>query len=179
MTIGSKLKLIRKKFQLKLEQTAAVFDITAQTLSRYENGKRTPDNEFLEAFGKHFNLSGNWLLYGEPPIFKTGEAKKDIRESFIELSHLVTSQKVRDMRLEERVQTSLDQLTGGSPENFLLMLEYMLKYPGIRKNMLQFFYIFQKPFAERYLSGVPGSIPSSGNARGKNSPGSFLLRDCL
>ena len=82
MTIGSRLKMIRKSNNLKLQQVGDIFDVTAQTLSRYENGVRTPDNDFLEAFGKHFKLSGNWLLYGESPIYLADDRDKDVHEQY-------------------------------------------------------------------------------------------------
>ena len=63
MTIGARLKYVRNRFEMSLESTASIFDITAQTLSRYENGRRSPDNEFLEQFGKHFNLPRTGASY--------------------------------------------------------------------------------------------------------------------
>ncbi len=150
MTIGKRLKLVRKKFKLKLDETAAIFDITMQTLSRYENGKRTPDNDFLEAFGYHFKLSGDWLLYGEPPIFKTGDSQQDINGMFLELAAVVTSIANLRTTAPKYVDIPIENLTD-TPENFIVMLQYMLKYPEVCKHMFQFFHLFQKPMADKHL----------------------------
>lgn len=149
MTIGHRLKLVREKFNLSLGKAAAFFDITGQTLSRYENGRRTPDNDFLEAFGKHFNLSGNWLLYGEAPIFKATEEMKDSQEVFLELASSIQAAGVDSAARSELLRLSMEELTEDTPANFIIMLEYMLKNPEIRKNMFQFFHLFQKPLAEK------------------------------
>jgi transcriptional regulator with XRE-family HTH domain len=149
MTIGDRLKLVRKKSKLNLEQTAAIFDITAQTLSRYENGKRTPDNDFLESFGKHFNLSGDWLLYGEPPIFKAEDLNKDIQGVFYELSSLIRTGSVKGVEIPEVLKDSIDKMILDCPENYITLLHYMLKDPVVRKNIFQFFYLFQKPDSDK------------------------------
>lgn len=147
--IGTKIKLIRNKYGMTLEHMASLFDITAQTLSRYENGKRTPDNDFLEAFGKHFKLSGNWLLYGEAPIFQPSHLDQDVKDVFMMLSTLINKGAVEQEILEKPVDIPLEPVTEDSPENFILMLDYMLKDPEVCKNMFQFFYLFQKTEADR------------------------------
>ena len=149
MTIGARLNLIRKRNNLKLSEIGKIFDITAQTVSRYENGQRTPDNDFLEAFGKHFKISGDWLLYGEPPIYRATTVEKDVKESFLELSHLINSKEVIDIDIPEISENYLEKIAVDSPENFILLLKYMLKYPEICKNILQFFFLFQKPLVKK------------------------------
>lgn len=151
MTIGDRLKLIRTEAKLSLEKTGAFFDITAQTLSRYENGLRTPDNDFLRDFGKHFKLSGDWLLYGEPPIRRTTNLDKSIKESFFELTHLINAKKAPDVPIPDTLGDYLGKITEDNPDNFILMFEYMLKYAPVRKNMLQFFFLFQKPMIDEGL----------------------------
>ena len=148
MTIGARLKAIRKAKKLKLIEVGKLFDITAQTLSRYENNQRTPDNDFLEVFGKHFNLSGNWLLYNEPPIYRTDEKERDIKESFLELSNLISSKDLHDIDIPAEFDFS-KKITGDIPENYLLLIKYMLKYPIIRKGIFQFFYLLLKPLIEK------------------------------
>ena len=148
MTIGDRLKLIRNEAQLSLEKAGAIFDITAQTMSRYENGVRTPDNDFLRDFGKHFKLSGDWLLYGEPPIRKGDNLDKNLKESFFELTHLINARKVPDVGLPEKLGESLERVTQDLPENYLIMFEYMMKYASVRKSMFQFFFLFQKPMID-------------------------------
>jgi transcriptional regulator with XRE-family HTH domain len=151
MTIGDRLKLVRNEAKLSLEKAGAIFYITAQTLSRYENGTRTPDNDFLRDFGKHFKLSGDWLLYGEPPIRKGDNLDKNIKESFFELTHLINAKKVPDVGLPEKLGESLERVAQDLPENYLIMFEYMMKYASVRKNMFQFFFLFQKPMIDEQI----------------------------
>jgi len=151
MDIGKRLKLVRNEAKLSLDKAGAIFGITAQTLSRYENGERRPDNDFLRDFGTYFNLSGDWLLYGDPPMRKTTNLDKSIKESFLELTHLINTTKVPDISVPDTLGDYLGKLTEDNPDNFLLMFEYMLKYAPVRKNMFQFFYFFQKPLIDDSL----------------------------
>jgi transcriptional regulator with XRE-family HTH domain len=151
MTIGQRLKLVRNEAKLSLEKTGALFDITAQTLSRYENCERRPDNDFLREFGKHFNLSGDWLLYDEPPMRKATDMDKSIKGSFFELTNLINAKKAPDVPISNALGDFLGKITEDNPDNFILMFEYMLKYAPVRKNMFQFFFLFQKPMIDEGL----------------------------
>ena len=42
----------------------------------------------------------------------------------------------------------LGKITEDNPDSFILMFEYMLKYAPVRKNMFQFFFLFQKPMID-------------------------------
>lgn len=150
MKIGARLKYIRKRSNLSLEKISKIFDVTAQTISRYENAERSPDIEFLELFGKHFKLSANWLLYGEKPIFreeKENESEKDIRQLFLELSSILPG-KFENESIPI-LKASIENITKDDPENYLMMLAYMLKDAKVRKNIFQFFFLFQKPDADQ------------------------------
>lgn len=143
MAIGMRLNLIRTKKDMTLKEMSKIFGITPATLSRYENGDREPDIEFLSEFGKYFHISGNWLLYGENPIFTDGkQLELDEKEKFLEFFD-----DLGEPEIEEKEQNlslmSLDNLSEGTAENYLKLLKNMKKNPVIRKNILQFFFIFQ------------------------------------
>jgi transcriptional regulator with XRE-family HTH domain len=150
MSIGERLRMIRKKENLLLKQVGDICGITAQTLSRYENNERKPDYEFLGLFVKHFNISSDWLLFGESPIYKAAALDRDVKESFIELSHLISSKEVPGLDIPEKLDFTLQKMTDDIPENYLLMLKYMMKNPIIRKGIFQFFYLFLKPLFDKY-----------------------------
>lgn len=151
MTIGERLKMIRNKEKLLLKEVGNLCDISAQTLSRYENDQRTPDNEFLKKFVKHFNISSDWLLFGEVPIYRDDQRRdKDVKESFIELSHLISSKDIPGIDRLEKFDLTLEKITDDVPENYLLMLKYMMKNPIIRKGIFQFFYLFLKPLFDEH-----------------------------
>lgn len=149
MTLGQRLKIVRTEAKLSLEKVGSYFNITAQTLSRYENGERRPDNEFLNDFGKRFKLSGDWLLYGDPPMRKTTNADKNINDSFYELVDLIKATEItKDIPEIGIIGDYIAKITEDNPDNFILMLKYMLKYAPVRKSMFQFFYLFQKPLID-------------------------------
>jgi len=156
MKIGYRLSLVREKCGLTLDKVAAMFGISPQTLSRYENEKRTPDVEFLEAFGKKFNVSGSWLLYGEPPIFNKKNPEGDTaipadkKDRFMALRGRIQAENKGEISGSGIVTVPLKgKMTEDTPESYLAMLEYMVKDPQVRENMFHFFYLFQKPVADK------------------------------
>lgn len=150
MTIGERLRMIRKKKNLLLKQVGDMCGITAQTLSRYEHNERKPDYEFLGHFVKHFNISSDWLLFGESPIYKTAALDRDIKESFIELSQLISSKEIQGLDTPKKLGFTLQKITDDIPENYLLLLKYMMKNPIVRKGVFQLFYLFLKPLLDKH-----------------------------
>jgi len=150
MTIGERLRMIRKRENLLLKQVGDICGITAQTLSRYEKDERKPDYEFLGHFVKHFKISSDWLLFGKSPIYRGGDLDKDVKKFFIELSHLISSKDVPGIDRPEKLDVTLEKITDDIPENYLLMLKYMMKNPIIRKGIFQFFYLFLKPLIDKH-----------------------------
>ncbi|MBO7150014.1 MAG: helix-turn-helix transcriptional regulator [Clostridia bacterium] len=59
------LKLIRKKKNYNQLKVAMDLSISREALSHYENGKRSPDVEMLVALSKYFNVSIDYLIFGE------------------------------------------------------------------------------------------------------------------
>ena len=55
---------IRKKKGYSQLKVAMDLNITRETLSHYENGKRSPDLETLVALSKYFNKSIDYLITG-------------------------------------------------------------------------------------------------------------------
>jgi len=151
MTIGERLRLIRKKYKKNLDETAALFDISAQALSRYETGKRTPDIDFLKRFSKHYKISGDWLLFGDLPILKRNDSQRDAKELFLEIAASLTITTDKKSPGPDLIDIAAEHFTG-TPENFVLMLQYMLNYPEVCKNILQFFFLFQIPLADNDIN---------------------------
>ena len=59
------LKLIRKQKRLTQQKVAIDLNISRESLSYYENGKRQPPLEFLVALSKYFNVSIDYLITGK------------------------------------------------------------------------------------------------------------------
>ncbi len=59
------LKEIRKKLNLNQQKVALDLNISRESLSYYENGKREPSLSLLVSMSKYFNVSINYLITGE------------------------------------------------------------------------------------------------------------------
>lgn len=59
------LKEIRRKRKLNQQEMAMSFNISRESLSYYENGKREPSLKLLLDLSKKYNVSINYLITGE------------------------------------------------------------------------------------------------------------------
>ena len=59
------LKLIRKQKKYSQLKVALDLSISRESLSYYENGKRSPDIETLKLFSDYFNVSIDYLINGK------------------------------------------------------------------------------------------------------------------
>ncbi len=63
MLIG--LKMLRKQRKLNQLKVAMDLNISRESLSYYENGKRNPDIQMLKALSEYFNVSIDFLINGK------------------------------------------------------------------------------------------------------------------
>ena len=59
------LKKIRKKKGYSQLKVAMDLNISRESLSYYENGKRSPDVQMLIAMSRYFNVSIDYLIRGK------------------------------------------------------------------------------------------------------------------
>ena len=59
------LKLIRKQKRYSQLKVALALNISRESLSYYENGKRSPDIETLKLLSQYFNVSIDFLINGK------------------------------------------------------------------------------------------------------------------
>lgn len=62
MTLGQKLKEIRKKFGLSQEQLAEIINVSRQAITKWETNAGLPDTENLKELSRIFEISINYLL---------------------------------------------------------------------------------------------------------------------
>lgn len=62
MSIGDKIYRLRQELDIKQKDLAERVGITEATLSRYENGKRTPSSEIAAKLAKSLGVSTDYLL---------------------------------------------------------------------------------------------------------------------
>lgn len=74
MVLGKRLRLLRKEHFLTQSQLGSMLNLAESTVSLYESGKRSPDNQTLLLIGSHFGVSTDFLLGGtnrpEPVYYK-------------------------------------------------------------------------------------------------------------
>lgn len=62
MTLGQKLKEIRKKFGLSQEQLAKIINVSRQAITKWETDAGLPDTENLKELSRIFEISIDYLL---------------------------------------------------------------------------------------------------------------------
>lgn len=65
MTLGQKLKEIRKKFGLSQEQLADILNVSRQAITKWETDRGTPDISNLQELSKMFGITVDYLLNTE------------------------------------------------------------------------------------------------------------------
>lgn len=161
MKIGEKIRQIRKNAGQTQEAVAQRLEIGADALSRHENGHRFPDHDFLFKFCRLFNVSSDWLLFDEEPVYRTPLKELDVNKMFLELKSAVEKQKGIKPSPTDVVNITLETL-GSDPDHIIPMLEYMLKDKVLCRNMLQFFYLFQKPESDRRQTATQNTQKETG-----------------
>lgn len=65
MTLGQKLKEIRKRFGLSQEQLAEIINVSRQAITKWESDNGLPDVSNLQELSKVFGVTVDYLLNGE------------------------------------------------------------------------------------------------------------------
>ena len=80
MTLGQKLKEIRKRFGLSQESLAEIMNVSRQAITKWESDDGLPDVSNLQALSKVFNLTVDYLLDNDnslPALSMKKELDKD------------------------------------------------------------------------------------------------------
>ena len=92
MTIGERIKQIRKEKKLTLEKFGKKIKISGQSVSRLENGVNNPSEQTVALICREFGVSEDWLL--------TGEGKKRLQPDTANLDELVAREGLRGAEAE-------------------------------------------------------------------------------
>ena len=76
MTLGQKLKEIRKRFGLSQEQLAEIMNVSRQAITKWENDNGLPDVTNLQELSKVFGLTVDYLLNNENQLPALAMQKK-------------------------------------------------------------------------------------------------------
>ena len=113
-TIGKRICALRKAKGLKQEELAERLEVSAQAVSKWENGQTCPDISLLPRLAGVFGVTTDYLLTGEqeqePPVrMVPEEERKDLRDMMLRI--LVESgngDRVRVNLPMQLVQVALD-----------------------------------------------------------------------
>ena len=69
MTIGARLKELRKKLNITAKELALATDIPVRTIGGYERNENPPNEKFLTKLIEKYNVNINWFLTGKGNMF--------------------------------------------------------------------------------------------------------------
>lgn len=133
MRIGQVIRELRKRNRVTQEQLAEYLGVTGQSVCKWETGTNLPDIVTLADLSAYFNVTVDYLLYGDQPA---AEDEADLLNEAMERKHRGD----RDGMIEK-----LTEGVKAYPRNYEIMLEYV----GI---------IYRMRKEERYKDRVEGAI---------------------
>lgn len=74
MTIGDRIKVLRKKEKLTQAEFAEKIGLKATAIGMYENNQRNVSEQSIALIVKAFGVSEDWLRYGSGDIFVESDA---------------------------------------------------------------------------------------------------------
>jgi transcriptional regulator with XRE-family HTH domain len=94
MTIGEKIRKLRKEKGWSQNQLAQKIDINTRNISLYESGKATPSSETVQKLANLFNVSTDYLFNNEPEnIASMGIKDKSLISLFEEIDKMTEDEK--------------------------------------------------------------------------------------
>ena len=85
MTIGERIKILRKELGLTLEKLGEKLGVTKSSLSMIENGKANPGEQTIILVCREFNVNEEWLRNGTGEMFNSSsgsQALDELRKEF-------------------------------------------------------------------------------------------------
>lgn len=112
MTIGERIKNLRKNLNITAKDFASILQIPLRTIGSYERDEAQPSPKFFNALIDIYHININWLLTGEGNIFLSEKVEKDI--NFISLL------KERFSLSDEEINGLLDILDSDASKDMVL-----------------------------------------------------------
>lgn len=113
MSIGQRIKIIRKHYNIKMEDLANEFNCSQSNISQLENDKSHPSFDFLIKFISKFNkVSVEWLMTGEGNMIKDNiiystvvadsKAFKEPKAEYISKNNIMSEVSELNMKIHEQ-----------------------------------------------------------------------------
>lgn len=73
MTVGDRIKVLRKELKLNQLNFGQKIGITESAVSNFESGRRNPSDQTITSICREFGVNKEWLLEGEEPMIVQDE----------------------------------------------------------------------------------------------------------
>lgn len=94
MTLGERMKEIRRNAGIKQAEFGALFGVKEGTVTSWETGLRNPSNAILSAICEKFSVNREWLLTGEGEMLRQLSEDEELELIFDQI-HMSTDPTIR------------------------------------------------------------------------------------
>lgn len=124
MTFGNRLKDLRKKHGLSMDELGKYIGTSSSRISDWENAKTHPSSNFVVALSDFFNVSTDWLLKGsEPNKDLNSKSNFSCKKVAIELPFKELRQEEKD-KVQEYIEFLLWKRKKGGRGNQCFIYEF-------------------------------------------------------
>ena len=130
-TMGTRFKLIRKKFDMTQKELADALGVTNAHISKIEKDLTTPSDALIKLLSKLFEISEHWIKTGEEPMMEYDlydQADDNLSYSTKEFNKLLLDKnpiirlKTSQLEMIVRSITNIDSLSEDEKIQYLDML---------------------------------------------------------
>lgn len=149
MTLGQKLKEIRKRFGLSQEQLAEIMNVSRQAITKWENDGGIPDVSNLQELSKVFGITVDYLLNddnGLPALSMIKALDKDKYDGKISSYAIILKEYypapwevyslIRDKKMS-KLETAFDLIIGAGTVGFADVLNDLSPFYLVMKDNLK------------------------------------------
>lgn len=94
MTLGERMKEIRRNAGIKQAEFGALFGVKEGTVTSWETGLRNPSNAILSAICEKFSVNREWLLTGDGEMLRQLSEDEELELIFDQI-HMSTDPTIR------------------------------------------------------------------------------------
>lgn len=129
--MGNRIRELRKERHMTMKQLGEKLGLAESTVSQYETGKRSPDNETLLKLGEIFGVTVGYILGAEEKEKPTPVSESGIEES-----------REQFMKAAEEMKKAVEKINSGIiPKTDFQIIKTTCPIDGTEQVIYQVFYI--------------------------------------
>ena len=129
--MGNRIRELRKERHMTMKQLGEKLGLAESTVSQYETGKRSPDNETLLKLGEIFGVTVGYILGAEEKEQPTPVSESGIEES-----------REQFMKAAEEMKKAVEKINSGIiPKTDFQIIKTTCPIDGTEQVIYQVFYI--------------------------------------